>query len=105
MVGRGFSSLFSTAASIPSAVEVSEGVISAEEVSERLALKPTATATAAAALGLVPPNTFPLVPLPPQEGRPMLLISVGTRGLVPMRALLNWTPIQVGRGCCLSVGS
>ncbi len=24
----------------------------------------------------------------------MLLIAVGGRGLVPMRALLNWTPIQ-----------
>jgi hypothetical protein len=24
----------------------------------------------------------------------MLLIAVGTRGLVPIRALLNWTPIQ-----------
>ena len=24
----------------------------------------------------------------------MLLIAAGTRGLVPMRALMNWTPIQ-----------
>lgn len=25
----------------------------------------------------------------------MLLIASGTRGLAPMRALLNWTPVQV----------
>ena len=25
----------------------------------------------------------------------MLLIGSGTRGLAPMRALLNWTPVQV----------
>ncbi|GAX84322.1 hypothetical protein CEUSTIGMA_g11744.t1 [Chlamydomonas eustigma] len=49
VVGRGFSSLFSSASSVPAAVE---------------------------------------------EGRPMLLLAIGTKGLVPMRALLNWTPIQ-----------
>ena len=29
-----------------------------------------------------------------EEGRPLLLLCVGTRGMVPMRALLNWTPVQ-----------
>jgi hypothetical protein len=28
-----------------------------------------------------------------QEGRPLLCIAVGKRGMVPMRALLCWTPV------------
>eukprot|EP00798_Chlamydomonas_sp_ICE-L_P031293 gene31293-6441_t len=29
-----------------------------------------------------------------EEGRPLILLCASTRGIVPMRALLNWTPIQ-----------
>lgn len=30
---------------------------------------------------------------PVQDGRPLLCIAVGTRGMVPLRALLSWTPM------------
>lgn len=28
-----------------------------------------------------------------QEGRSLLLIGMGTKGIAPMRALLNWQPL------------
>jgi hypothetical protein len=28
-----------------------------------------------------------------EEGRPMLCVAVGTRGITPIRALLSWTPV------------
>jgi len=39
-------------------------------------------------------NSVINVPSMVEEKRPMLIIALGTRGLVPTRALLNWTPIQ-----------
>lgn len=47
------------------------------------------------------------VPSAVEDGKPLLVISLGTRGIVPTRALLNWTPIQAHatkhRVCCLYV--
>lgn len=39
------------------------------------------------------PLTPTPTPCPPQEGRPVLCIAVGMRGMVPIRALLSWTPM------------
>lgn len=39
-------------------------------------------------------NTIVSVMSALEEGRPLILLCAGTRGMAPMRALLNWTPVQ-----------
>jgi hypothetical protein len=32
-----------------------------------------------------------------EEARPLLLVGAGARGIAPLRAALEWAPVQVGR--------